>query len=58
MAERFRKWLLERAELSLADAEQHQSKWSWSYKPSEAARIEKLIARRKRRVERLGGSCA
>lgn len=50
---RFRAWLLERAELSLADAEQHVSKWGWSYKPSEDRRMEKLVARRQRRVEKL-----
>lgn len=48
-------WLLKKAELSLEDMEQYRSKWSWSFKPSERVRINKMVERRKRWVVKLGG---
>lgn len=49
-------WLLKKAELALADMEEYRSKWGWSFKPSEAERINKMVERRKRWVTKLGGN--
>lgn len=54
--DRLRARRLERAELRLADLEDHHDKWGWSYTPSREAQAEKAIAKAKERIRSLGGS--
>jgi hypothetical protein len=55
VAERLRRWRLRRAALRLADLNEFIGKWSWSHNASETYRYERMLKRRERRVERLGG---